>query len=284
MKTSPDPRAPLPRAVAGVRAWLDLYGTLLRVAIAGQIQYRASGAIWMIGSILDPVVFLAVWSAVAAARGGDVGGLDAGDFAAYYIALLFVNHLTFSWVMHVFQFRIQHGNLAFELLRPLHPLHADLADNLAYKLVMGVLLLPAAALIAWTFEPRFETSAVQWLLLVPAIALALAVRLLCEWTLALAAFWTTRTEALNQLYFALLTFFSGRVAPVALLPLGLGGIAKALPFYWMVGFPAEIAVGRIEPGAALVGFAAQLAWVGVALGILRGVWGAAVRRFAAVGT
>jgi ABC-2 type transport system permease protein len=267
-----------------VRAWLELYAALLRVSIAGQIQYRAAGAIWMIGSILEPVIFLAVWGTVARARGGAIEGLDPRDFAAYYLTLLFVNHFTFSWVMHVFQYRIQQGFLAFELLRPVHPLHADLADNLAYKLVMLAVLLPAGALIAWSFEPRFAAGAAHWLLFAPALVLALLLRFLSEWTLALLAFWTTRTQALNQIYFSLLVFFSGRVAPVALLPLGLGELAKALPFYWMVGFPVELATGRIEPTDALAGFGAQLGWAALALAGMRAVWASALRRFAAVGT
>ena len=60
------------------------------------IQYRASGLIWMIGAVLDPIIFLVVWSVAARASGGTVGGMAPSDFAAYYIVLMLVNHLTLT--------------------------------------------------------------------------------------------------------------------------------------------------------------------------------------------
>ena len=47
----------------------------------GQIQYRASGMIWMLGGTLEPVIYLVVWSVVARSQGGEVAGFahDADD-------------------------------------------------------------------------------------------------------------------------------------------------------------------------------------------------------------
>lgn len=263
--------------------WADIYRTLLRVSLAGQVQYRASGAIWMIGSILEPLVFLVVWTTVARGEGGAIEGFGPREFAAYYIALLFVNHLTFSWVMHNFSFFIQSGQFSFLLLRPLHPIHGDILENVAYKTVMLVVMLPAAAILWWTFEPRFTAGPGGLALALVATALAFALRFLVEWTLALAAFWTTRVNALNQTYFAVMMFLSGRVAPIALLPAWLRATADGLPFYWMVGFPVEIAMGRIGAAEAAAGFGAQLAWVAGAGMLLAVLWRRAVRQHAAVG-
>jgi ABC-2 type transport system permease protein len=265
-----------------VRGLAGAYRALVRVSVAVQLQYRASGVIWMIGSILEPVVFLAVWSTVARGEGGTVEGFGPRELAAYYVALLLVNHLTFSWVMHEFQYFIQTGQFSFLLLRPLHPIHEHVADNVAYKAVMLVVMAPAVALLWLLFEPRFEVGPGLALAL-PAVGLAFALRFLVEWTLALAAFWTTRVTAINQVYFAVLMFLSGRVAPVALLPEGLRGAADALPFYWMIGFPVELAIGRLEAGDALRGLAVQLAWIAAALGALSALWRVALRQHAAVG-
>jgi ABC-2 type transport system permease protein len=264
--------------------WIELYRAFLRTALLEQIQYRASGAIWMIGSILEPVVFLAVWSTVAKAQGGSVEGYGARDFAAYYVILLIVNHLTFSWTMHDFQFRIQFGTLSFDLLRPVHPIHGDIAANLAYKVVMLIVMLPALVILTVAFSPNFTPVAWSLVAFAPAVFLAFLLRFLFEWTLALAAFWTTRVTAINQIYFSLLMFLAGRVAPIALLPPWLRDVAHDLPFYYMVGFPVELALGRLTPTAALVGFATQLLWLAVVAAIIVIVWRRAAVRFAAVGS
>ncbi|MEJ2088049.1 MAG: ABC-2 family transporter protein [Gammaproteobacteria bacterium] len=260
----------------------ELYRALFRIALLGQIQYRASGMIWMIGSVVEPTVYLVVWSAVSTSRGGDVAGYGPHEFAAYYMTMLVVSHLTFSWVMHDFTFRVQYGSLSFELLRPIHPIHADVCANLAYKALMLVVVVPALAVLWFTFEPNFTPNATS-LNFLPVLVLAFAVRFCIEWTLALAAFWTTRVTALNQVYFSVQMFLSGRVAPIAVMPLWLQDTAHTLPFYYTVAFPVEVALGRLTPTEILQGLAAQLMWLAVALGLLALIWRRAVRHFSAVG-
>lgn len=260
-----------------------LYGALLRIALLDQLQYRVSGAIWMIGSILEPLVFLVVWTTVAAAEGGRVAGYDAADFAAYYVTVLVVNHMTFTWIMHTFQYRVQYGHLSYELLRPVHPIHNDLCDNLAYKAIMLVLLVPAVVLMVIGFHPHFEWVGWSLVAFVPALLLAFVLRFLIEWSLALASFWTTRVMALNQIYFVLLMFLSGRIAPLDVFPGWLQTLAGALPFHWIVAFPVELFLGRLSEGEAIRGLGVLALWVAAAALGLAVTWRRAARRFTAVG-
>lgn len=264
-------------------AFVDIYRSLWRTGVAVQLQYRASGMIWMIGTVLEPTIYLVVWSTVARSQGGSAGGYAAEDFAAYFILQMFVSHMTFSWIMHEFQFRIQQGGFNMLLLRPVHPIHGDIAENLAYKVVMLVVMVPAAIVLTLLFRPRFEVEPWAAAMFVPALVLAFAVRFLFEWCLALAAFWTTRITAVNQTYFAVQAFLSGRIAPIALLPGGLQTLAGALPFYWSVAFPVELLLGRLTPEEAWRGLGFQVLWVGVALALLATLWRTAVRRYSAVG-
>ena len=45
---------------------IALYRAQFRTTIAEQFQYRGALAIWMLGLVLEPVIYLSVWSAVAA--------------------------------------------------------------------------------------------------------------------------------------------------------------------------------------------------------------------------
>jgi ABC-2 type transport system permease protein len=267
-----------------VRGLAALYAGLVRIAIAEQLQYRVANAIWILAAVLEPVVYLVVWSAVARAHHGSVGGYGVRELAAYFLAFMLVNHATFNWVMWEFQYRIETGQLSFQLLRPLHPLHQDLADNVGYKVVMLALLVPVVGLLAWGFDPRFETQPWAAASFAPVLLLAFALRFAFEWALALAAFWTTRVIAINQAYGAVLLFLSGRFAPNDLLPGPLEAVAWWLPFRWMVAFPVELAIGRVAPRDALVGAGMQAIWLGLVLAALRLGWRRAVRRFSAVGS
>jgi|TARA_Y100000310_G_C20688009_1_gene820331 ABC-2 type transport system permease protein len=261
----------------------SLYRAFLKVSIMSNIQYRASGVIWMIGSVLEPTIFLIVWSSVARSRGGEVQGFTASEFAAYYIILMFINHLTFSWIMQVFQYRIQFGGLSFELLRPIHPIHSDISDNVAYKIVQMTIMVPAVVILILLFEPKFNFELWSLALAIPVIFLAFLIRFLLEWCLALVAFWTTRIQAVNQTYFAIVMFFSGRVAPIVLMPAWVQTMAENLPFYYMLAFPVELLTGRMSPSEAAVNILLQLGWLLFAFVLISLVWKRAVRNFSAVG-
>jgi ABC-2 type transport system permease protein len=165
-----------------------------------------------------------------------------------------------------------------------HPIHEDICDNVAYKLVMLVMTLPALVVLYVLFDPRFDTNVTAVLAFFPLLFTAFLMRFMFEWALALAAFWTTRVTALNQIYFSLLMFFAGRVAPIALLPPLLQTIAAKAPFYYMVGFPVDVLLGHVDAHDLWTGFLTQLFWLAAAWATVSFAWRRSVAQFSAVGT
>jgi ABC-2 type transport system permease protein len=164
-----------------------------------------------------------------------------------------------------------------------HPIHADISDNVSSKLVSMPVMLVIAAGLAVLFKPT--ATFLPWTILafIPALFLAFLVRFLIEWTLAQSAFWTTRVGAINQVYFVLVLFLSGQIAPLSLFPMPIQILANILPFRWMIGFPVELILGRLSPIQALMGLGAQLIWLVISLGLVRIVWRAGIRIYSAVG-
>jgi ABC-2 type transport system permease protein len=266
-----------------VRDFYALYVQQFKTTFATMLQYRAELMIWIISHVLEPLVYLVVWSVVSNSGGGSVGDYSTRQFAAYFITLMLVNHVTYTWIMYEYEYRIRQGMLSFALLRPVHPIHADIADNLSSKLITMPIMLVVAAILALIFKPQATIHLWAVGLLVPVLILAFLVRFLLEWSLALAAFWTTRMGALNQTYFVLVLFLSGQIAPLSLFPAPVKIAANILPFRWMIGFPVELLLGRLSLTQALVGLGAQAIWLGVAFILVRLLWRVAVRNYSAVG-
>jgi ABC-2 type transport system permease protein len=264
-------------------ALLDVYRGHFKTTIATQVQYRMALVIWLIGLVLEPVIYLVVWTTVARSGGGEVGGYTPGDFAAYFIVFMFVNHATFTWVMWEYEYRIKHGALSAMLLRPIHPIHSDIADNVSYKLLTLIVLIPTAIALSLAFRPTFNLVPWAAIAFIPALVLAFVMRFLIEWTIALAAFWTTRVTAINQIYYVGVLLLAGWIAPLSLLPAPLQTLATLLPFRWMLSFPVELLLGRLSQQDALVGFGAQALWLVIAFVLLRVVWRAGLRQYSAVG-
>ena len=270
--------------IASPRLLAAAYRAYFRKTFAVQLQYRASLLIWLIGTVLEPVIYLVVWTTVADASGGSVNGYTAGDFAAYYIVIMIVDHLTFTWIMWEYDYRIRMGELSPMLLRPIHPIHEDIADNLTYKVLTMLVLIPATVLLIFLFNPQFTTNWWSILAFIPALLLAFMMRFLLGWSLAMIAFWTTRISALNDTFFITELFLSGRIAPLDVLPGGLQTVANLLPFKWALSFPVELLLGRLTPREALIGFGMQLLWLGISFLFMRMIWQAGIRKYAAFGS
>ncbi len=266
-----------------LRGLLRLYAQQFKTTFATMVQYRASLFIWMIAQVLEPLVYLIVWSTVSNGSGGSVGGYTAQGFAAYYLTLMLVNQVTYTWVMYEYEYRVRQGLLSFALLKPVHPIHSDISDNLSSKLVTMPILLVVAGILALIFRPTAALTPWAILAFIPALILAFLVRFLLEWTLALAAFWTTRVNAINQVYFILMLFLAGQIAPLSLFPHWIQILADILPFQWMLGFPVELVLGRLTQLQTLEGLVAQAIWLTISLALVRLVWQAGVRVYSTVG-
>jgi ABC-2 type transport system permease protein len=263
--------------------FFELYATMTRVELAVKMQYRVDIVLWLIGFVFEPVIYLVVWANVAAARGGEISGYRAADFAAYYLTFMLVRQLTTAPGPHHMAYIIRSGYMTSLLLRPVHPAHQDFAEGIAHKLVSFPPLLLLIALMLTLFEINLRPP----LWAIPAFLLALALawllRFLFQWTFGMIAFWTTQIDGLWSAYVTLQTMLGGFLAPIALLPAPMQVVATLLPFRWIFGFPVEVLLGRLSPEQVMIGLIVQGMWVSVSYIALRVLWRTAVRYYSAVG-
>jgi len=194
------------------------YVQTIQIALARQLQHRAHHLLFVLGMVAEPLVYLAVWSTVARARGGQVAGYTDGKLAAYYIVWTLVRHMNIVFTPYGFEGRIRSGKMSGLLLLPLHPIHHDLADFAGLKLVTIVTWIPIALVLAIAFRPALDPDPLQISVFCVAIWGAFVVRATFMWALGLLSFWTTRVAALFELYLAIELVLSGRLVPMSFLP------------------------------------------------------------------
>jgi ABC-2 type transport system permease protein len=266
-----------------MRSLIDYYLTMMKLAVISQFQYRTANYFYMIGMIAEPVIYLVVWSSIANAQGGQVAGYTAGAFAAYYIVWTLVRNMNIVLTPFAWEWRIRNGQLSGELMRPIHPLHQDIAYFAGWKFVVIVLWLPLAAILTLAFKPELNPTWLEIGVFSVAIWGAYLIRTMLLWLLGLIAFWTTRVSAIYDLFFALELLLSGRLVPMALLPDWAQQIAYFLPFQWCFGFPIEALVGQLTTQQLLAGLGMQLLWIVLSTAVVQLVWRQGVKRFSAVG-
>lgn len=264
-------------------AILDFYLTVMRTAVQEQFQYRAANYAYMIGMIAEPVIYLVVWSTIANAQGGEVGGYSAAQLAAYYIVWTLVRNINIVFTPNGWEWRIREGELSGMLLRPVHPIHYDLAYFAGWKVVVVVMWLPLAAVLAAIFRPDLTVTPLEGVVFGVSLVGAYLIRSMFLWVLGMITFWTTRVAALYELYFTAELLLSGRLVPLSLMPPWAQTLADFLPYRWTFGFPIEALVGDLDTNQLLTGLGMQAAWtIGGAI-LVALVWRRGIKRYSAVG-
>jgi ABC-2 type transport system permease protein len=271
------------REAGRLRSMADLYLTTMRLAVQQQFQYRTANYFWMLGMIAEPVIYLVVWTTIADQQGGSVQGLTAGYFAAYYIVWTLVRNMNIVFGAPFWEERIREGELNRDLLRPVLPLHYDIAFFAGWKVVVIALWIPLAIGLSLVFDPTLDPRAFEALVFAVAIWGAYLLRTMFQEALGMLCFWTTRGAAIFDLWMTTELLLSGRLVPLPLMPDWVQEISRFLPFQWAFFFPIEALVGDLSNEELVRGLGAQLLWILIGLVIFRVAWKHAIKRYSAVG-
>jgi ABC-2 type transport system permease protein len=237
------------RRADAFRRALSAFPSLLRVGVAEAVAYRAEFVVWLLTTTL-PLVMLALWAEVA--RGGPVGSYTGADFTAYYLTTFIVRQLTGSWVAWEMNREIKEGLISMRLLRPLHPLVAYAAENMAVLPLRLTLSMPVAILVLIISGRQHLTHDPILLLLFPvAVAAGWALSFSVMAIIGALAFFIESTVLVFEIWFGIYSLCSGYLVPISLFPSWLAVLLRYLPFHAMLGLPVEIAIGKIGTAQAL---------------------------------
>ncbi|TVY08274.1 ABC transporter permease [Paenibacillus cremeus] len=268
-----------------LRALWHQYAMLCRIEWAVLFAYRSESLIWMVGSFAQPLVSLSVWLSITGS--GTLAGYNAKDYIVYFLGVLLVDRLTRSWDVWELENDIRQGTLSAKLMRPLHPVHWSIAQNVVYKTFFALLLIPSWAVLAWIWPVfRLETASIGMLMAaILSIFGAGALRFLIGYEFGLLAFWTNRASAMFALYEGIHLFLAGRIAPLSMFPEAIARLAEWLPFYVTVGFPVDLLTGKLAGHPELIrqGFAGQLIWIVILAAVFGWEWKQGLRKYSSAG-
>ncbi|KPD01041.1 hypothetical protein LR69_00822 [Geobacillus sp. BCO2] len=122
------------------------YIALLRMKYIEMLAYRLATFVWMTGAITQPLITMFVWM--------NIHPEESGSFLFYFMAVIFVERMTSAWDVWELDREIREGTFSNLLLRPLHPIHWAIAENIVYKWLFAVILAPVW-LVGRCFGRRF---------------------------------------------------------------------------------------------------------------------------------
>lgn len=265
---------------------LDKYRQAFLVGLQSNIVYRWNFAVRGFFSLFHLAAVFILWS--AAFRGKtDLGGFSLEQTITYFVTLLVLQFFisAFNEDYQISE-EIRNGLINQFLLKPINYFAYRFSIFVAARLVSGALVfLPLiVALPVLKDYLTFPTDSAVILLGLPAMALSAVIQFSIAYCFGMLTFWFLEIQGFVILSMAIESVLGGQVFPLDLLPGWAYAIAKFLPFYYQMYFPAAIFTGRLtDTGAIAQGFVIQICWVVILLAINHGLWIRGLRRHTAVG-
>jgi len=267
--------------MASVASTVRALPALFRIGFAQAVAYRAEFLVWVLSTTM-PLIMLALWSAVA--RDAPVGRFGQREFVAYFLATFVVRQLTSSWVSWQMNYEIRHGVLAMRLLRPVHPMIAYAAENLAAQPLRLVVAVPVALIaLSSVGAAMLPRDPLLWLVWGVALLGGWLITYLASFAIGSLAFFLESSIKAMDVWLTLFFVFSGYMIPVELFPPTVRSIASWLPFRYQIGFPVELLTSAHGRAQALTLLLAQWAWVAALGAAALLLWRRGVRTFEAYG-
>jgi ABC-2 type transport system permease protein len=256
------------------------------IARRGFRRYAAYPGATVAGVFTNTVFgFMLAYILLAVFRERDaVGSYDASDAVTYVWIAQGLLMTIYIWGWFDVARRVQTGDIATDLQRPLdfqaYWLAQDLGRAAYHALFRGV---PPFAVGALVFDLRPPDDVAAAVVFPLSVVLAVVASFGFRFLFNLTAFWLLDYRGVGGLAMVLSTFFSGQIVPIAFFPDWLETLAWALPFAAMVQAPIEVFLGHAG-GLELVGLLAlQAFWALVLLAAGRAVYAAGTRKLVVQG-
>lgn len=261
---------------------LSTYFAFFVKSFKKNLAYRSQVWLLIAGNCISIAIRVAIWRALLGA--GPANGISLQDMVVYTILNTVVAAILMDGIMSEADKKLSTGNIALDLLKPLHyPLYlfTDQLGRSAFRLVFAVLptLLVAGLLFGFT-APASPGYGLAFLI---ALLIALLISFALGYLMALLSFWFLTTMHFEWAFIGLMTVFSGSYLPIWFFPPGWSELAQALPFQFLGYVPAAIYMGKLSVDGAWSTLSVGLAWTVGLLGISGWLWSVSIKRLVVQG-
>ena len=238
--------------------------------------------IWILTDLGMAVVMPLVWR--AASGSGMIQGYSSADLVTYYLALLLISCFVTSHIMWDLAVEIREGFFSVYLVRPYGFMEMMFFRNLSWRVLRLGLIAPFFVLLLWAYQGMFAgaTLYLGWEFWV-ALLLGHFLSFVFSTALSLLALYTHEAMAIFELYYVPMIFLSGQMFPVSLLPGWAQSLAKVTPFYYTMGAPTDMVVGRMNSAQMMECIGLQCGWIVFSYGLFIVLWRTGMKRYSAVG-
>ncbi|MBI4036254.1 ABC-2 family transporter protein [Candidatus Daviesbacteria bacterium] len=239
------------------------YWVILKLEWQKFLEYRGDILVYTVSGSIIPFVALGIWLAVISSGGKTI--FSQSELIIYFLLAIWVNIFISAWSAYFIGEDIKNGDFSNYLLKPFSLLEHNLANNIgekSFKLVIAsIFVVIVGYILLGNMALEANISVMSFILFLVSLLFAAIIYFFIDMCIGLATFWIHDNEFLRYFNNILRDFFSGRIIPIAFLPGIFYTTALILPFRYILSFPIEVLLNKLDTLSLVSGFSIQMFWL-----------------------
>ncbi len=230
--------------------------------------YKSNFWLFTLNRIVEVIVYIFVWKAIFA-QTGNAGGFTVEQIITYYILVTTIKPFALWGINEDIAHSIRNGNISKELLNPMTYFQYCFGVNLgemAFAFVVGLASFIVCSIL-WGITLQFNL--LNFILAVIIILVGIIISFFMQMIVGTVGFYSSSIWGMQILKRAIISIFSGIIAPLTLFPEWFQKIANILPFKELIYTPVNVLMGNIELNQIWIIIVKQILWVFITYGIAK---------------
>jgi len=249
------------------------------------LSKRASFIMERFRALVVLISFYYFWSALLKHR-TSFAGYDRTQMLTYVLGMNVLRSLVFATRTEEIASEINHGRLSAYLLKPVNFMFYTLFRDLSEKSInfVSAIIEVFGLMLIFGVHIHWPQDVLSWALFVLSTLGAMWLYFILSFMTGCWGFWTSEAWGPRFLLELFLEFTAGAFFPLDVLPQLAQQIIKCFPSPYLVFFPLQIFLGKVNSTQIMNGFLIQAFWILAISGLARWVWIRGMENYSASGS
>ena len=221
--------------------------------------YPSNFYLFTLNRIVEVVVYIFVWQAIYN-QTGNAGGLSIEQMVTYYILVATLRPIILWGCNEDMAYSIRNGQIHKELLNPISYFQYYFGMEIGEFAFATVVSLATFVCCAIFWKVMIPASILHFLLFIFIILLSVPITFSLQMIVGTVGFYSNSIWGMQILRTAIISIFSGIIAPITLFPQWFQTLNNFLPFKELIYTPINIYLGQISLNEIGIIIIKQIIW------------------------
>lgn len=240
-----------------------MLANILRIAkmqLKEYTYYKLNSVLEALNAVIEITVYIFIWIAIYGQE-NVANAMSIEQMSTYYILSISLALIVEWGIDGQIGDSIRKGQVNRQLLNPISYFQYYFGVKIGETAYLGIVGLATFIICSSIFGVILPTSIFNFMSFIVMILLNCLILFFIDIIIGMCAFYTTMIWGMTVFRKAIITIFSGLIAPITLFPAWFQNISKILPFQEFIYTPVSIYMGMLNNQDILITFGKQILWI-----------------------